>query len=889
MKKTLIITEKNLYAKQLAKVGVFGAPTSFKIYDGVYFENDKYIIIPCQGHLFVRMLPHEIDASHSFAYKKVEGYDYSQRELLSKAKLKPDKKAMKIINAMKKILARDDLEEICYSGDADAEGEAIVRHAVNLLSKNLDPSIKHTRLYNSGSFDLKPVIEKAFNGRLPLKTPIYENLYASREARSDVDYYSGMVFCRLYTDKTGQKFVYGRVKISLLSMICNRELAIANFKPRDYANIKAFIGKNIKDKDGIKFSAFREEEKIDETGVKKKEHSGQFFYNDPNSIAPEKIIADVKAANYKGKVVENRSYETSSRKPTLYNLNDFNSDFMTLYNVSAEYSEACLEFLRFKGYTSYSRTDGNYYPTSEIGTDKTSPDGATGVNKLHEDVLTHYKKEIAELKANNQHYDILPVTTDLPLFDDAKAKKQNHTPIVVLKHLTPEDIKFLSQTHTPAEGNSKMQLKHLREAFELVATRCAVQFLPDDKVLKQEVIIEIGGHLFETSTAKTLYKGWKEFDKNANISNGKELNISLSVGDDITVDGIDLEKHVTKPPKRYTEDTLRKACVNVKQALLEEINNIEDEVERKKRMERYTKNVKLFENAKGIGTQGTLKDIFIELKKDGVFDIVKNELLPTEKGLFVYKTIHPYLRTLEFTAILESNLIDIRSGDKTLAQFKKEFIEDILGKIALSEAERDIQVAIRTPPPKMLAYAEAMAKKLGIELPSDYQTNYAALSDFLEKNKAAYDKCFSQLPDYIKNSFEQNKDKIDNDIYQLVNKTSISKEEYIKAMEVYKTLPKTYSSFLDSIINAVLKNEDKLDAKVVEIVKVNKPTPDEYQMVMTALNGLKRTFSEKQMAVIEKNMDKLSKKAQSILKDKKEFSKEEYDLIKKDLDKLFKK
>lgn len=874
--KTLIITEKTLIAKQCAKVGVFGAPTSFKLHDNLYFENENYIIAPCQGHLFERILPYEIDETYGFKYKKDESFNYASPELLKKAKLKRKQEAKRVTDALAKILQRKDIKEIVASGDADGEGEKIVRDAIRMLGTSLPPNIVYTRLYNTGSFDSAPAVKKAFDDRKPLSTDIYENLFMATNCRSDTDYYGGMVFNKVYTDKTGSKFQYGRVKMAILSMICNRELTIQNFKPRSYSNVRTYIGDSI-DNAKLKFLAFREDEVIDEMGVKKKEHSGQFF--DDGEVTGEKIVADVKAANYTGKVVENRTYVSKPRKPLLYNLNEFNADFMSLYKVSAEYSEECIEFLRFKDYVTYTRTDGNYYPTIELD----------NVKKLQGFVVTQFEQEFSELGKKDSKFKLLPVTTDLPLFNDAAAAKQNHTPIVITRPLTEKDIAFLKDKHSSPEKKG-MMLTHLYEAYQLVATRCAVQFMPDAEVEKQNIEIEIGGYLFEANAERTIYEGWKALDKNASRTNDKTLNFAFNKGDTIKVDGVHLEKHETKAPPRLTEDSLRKACVNVKQVLVEEINLIEDAKEKQERMDRYTKMVKLFENAKGIGTQGTLKTIFNEVKDYGAFEVVKGKLVPTDKGWFLYNTVSPFLRSLELTAIMESKLIEVRSGTLSKEQYHNDFIVNILGKLALSEVNREIATAPRDSSPKMIAYAEKIAQRLNISLPDDYKKNATALSLFIDKHQNAYKALFEKAPDYVIKSFESNKDKVPSDVYALISKTEpLTKEEFSKMMEVFKTLPRVYDSFTEKMLAYALSENivRQLSDDVVQILKRNKPSAEEYQKVQVALNNVKQTISDKQRAVLENNADTVSDEVKALLAEKQAYTREELALIKTELDKCF--
>lgn len=867
----VIITEKPLIARQIAKVGLFGAPTSFKLIDGIYYENDSVIIIPCQGHLFMRPLPYEINEAYGFAYKKVDGYDYASPNLLNEAIPYLKKSALKLAKAFKEIFSRKDIKSINYSGDADAEGEKIVRDVVKYFGKNIPSTVQHYRIWNTGSWDVKSVIEKAWKDRLPISTPKYEYLSESVDCRGDADYYCGMVFCKVYTDKTETKFRYGRVWIALLSLVCNRELAIVKFKPRGYSNIKAPYG-------NIIFSAFKEEEKLDDFGKKIKVHTKQFF--DDELPSAEQVISDVKNAQYKGKVIKNESYETSSRKPLLYNLNTFNSDFMTLYNKDAVYSEACAEFLRFKNYIDYVRTDGHYFGTDE----------KEKVEEIRTHCMTYFKQQIDDIKAVDKGFNILPVDTSMPLFNDKEKVKQNHAPLHILCPLTKSDIEFLSQEHSAIEDKS-LKLKHLLETYNLIATRCAIQFMPDDIKIKENIVIEIAGHQFETESDRTIYKGWKEFDKNATVSNGKEIKFSLKEGDEITVDSISSEKYETKPPKRYTEDSLRKACVNVKSALIEEINNIENPDERKKRMDRFEQTAKLFDSAKGIGTQGTLKDIFQTAIKDGVFEMKKRELVPTDTGWFVFNTVHPYLKSLELTAIFESYLIDIRSGLKTKDQFKKEFLDGIIAKLARSEAERNIAVSIQAPSPKLVKYAENMAKKLGISIPAGIESDRKQLSQFIDEHKEEYEKTFNSLPDYVINTIKGNLNhsSVTNEIKEIIQKSVINKDEYMKCVAVYKELPKVYDKFLDGVIKRVLNNKQHVNEEIVAIVEKNQPTADEYKKVMEAVSKIPYSLSEKQRAMVEKNLSKLPKKAQDLFNSKTEYNADEWKIIKAGVDKLFEK
>lgn len=876
--KKLIITEKHLIAQQLAKVGVFGNPTTFKKYNGSHYENDSFIIAYCQGHILERPLPREIHEEWGFSFKKVDNFDYSLPLLLSEAKLRvvKDKNIAYLAKNLQNLLNRDDIDEIIFAGDADAEGEQIVRNAVEFLGNPQKLNkIKKTRLYNSGSFDSKAVVKQTYDDRKDLHTQLYDNLFYSGLARSELDYYSGMVFCKVYSDKTQTPFRYGRVWIALLSMICYRELAIKNFVPKNYANIKVFKGK---DKE-LSLTAFYEEERLDETGVKKKEHITQ-FYDDDNPNA-NMIKNDIEKANFTGKVIENKQYETSSRKPALFNLNDFVSAFLEKYGMTAEYAEECAEFLRFKDYTTYSRTDGNYFATQDV----------ERVQVMYDNCLTYFKNTLDTLKKQDKQFTISKVDTSMAIFNDKKAAKQNHTPLYILRPLTDEDIHFLKQSHKSING--KMELKHLLEAYNLIATRCMIQFLPDDIVRKQNIIIEIGGHLFETSTAKTIYEGWKAFDDNAKISNGKEIVFDFNVNDTIKVDGIDIDNHTTKPPVRYTENSLRKACINVKQALIEEINAIDDEAKRKARMDNFLNKMKLFDSAKGIGTQGTLKDIFNKGIKDEVFIFEKKELHPTQLGWFVFKTVSPYLRSLELTAIMESYLIDIRSGDKNIDDFRQQFLQNVLGKLAKTEIERDIEVFKQSKniSEKQIKFAENIANILKIELPENYKNNVQVITHFINTHKEQLENTLKTIPieNYIKNNLLYFKDQVSSDIIHLLSKTELTSEERKQLKKAYEDLPiKIYSKFFDNQIEKARKNQKDLSPEIMRIIENNNPTPDEYMKVFKALSEIKYHLSEKQREVFLKTKVQLPEDVLKLINENRAYTLEEYKILKNELDAIFK-
>ena len=134
---------------------------------------------------------------------------------------------MKQFNLIEKLVNQDDVTEVVNAGDADREGEVIIRV---IIEKALKTQKKLTRLWlpdqtpetiNSGLKDLKSESE-------------YDNLANEGLARTYIDWLYGVNLTRYASLKTGTLLRVGRVIIPIVKAIYDRDLAIRNFTPEIY-------------------------------------------------------------------------------------------------------------------------------------------------------------------------------------------------------------------------------------------------------------------------------------------------------------------------------------------------------------------------------------------------------------------------------------------------------------------------------------------------------------------------------------------------------------------------------------------------------------------------------------------------------------------------------
>ena len=225
--KSLIIAEKPSVARDLA-TALGKVPRN-----GDWYENDEYVISSAVGHLVELFMPEDID-------KKLKFWSLKSLPIVpDKFELKPITRTKAKYQELKKLLGRKDVDSVINACDAGREGELIFTYIIE-LAKCKKP-VK--RLWLS-SMTLG-AIEDAFNNLREGDSML--GLQHAARCRSESDWLIGIngtraITKRMFGSRAGQVATVGRVQTPTLAIIMERELAIRNFKPRDFWRITGNFG-----------------------------------------------------------------------------------------------------------------------------------------------------------------------------------------------------------------------------------------------------------------------------------------------------------------------------------------------------------------------------------------------------------------------------------------------------------------------------------------------------------------------------------------------------------------------------------------------------------------------------------------------------------------------
>ena len=328
----LIIAEKPSLARNIvAGIGKMDKK------DG-YFINDGYIVSWAFGHLFsladiesytgeplgkwkLDKLPC-FPAEYKFELRKADGADGVDRGVEKQFKI------------LKSLCQRADVDTIVNAGDADREGEIIVR----LCIENADVGAKDKkRLWLP---DQTP--ETVRRALTEMKSEAeYDNLANEGYARTFIDWLYGVNLTRYATIMTGRLLRVGRVIVPIVRAIYDRDMEIRNFKPEIYYSLSS--------------SEITNGEKIELLSKQK------FSKDDKNK-------AEELAAKYNEcpAVVTHATSKKDTVLPgKLYSLSTLQNTLGKKYKMSMEESLKIVQKLYEAGYLTYPRTNSEYLATAE--------------------------------------------------------------------------------------------------------------------------------------------------------------------------------------------------------------------------------------------------------------------------------------------------------------------------------------------------------------------------------------------------------------------------------------------------------------------------------------------------------------------------------------------
>ena len=332
----LIIAEKPSLARNI----VAGIDATMKRVNG-YYEGGDYIVTWAFGHLFSLCDVEDYQESPAENAKwRIDNLpcfpDEFKFRIKKDASKNIDAGAQKQFEIIKKLCERADVDTIVNAGDADREGEIIVRLCVtNAMDGRMNK--KFLRLWLP---DQTPETVAAALADMKDECE-YQKLADEGFARTYIDWLYGVNLTRYATLKTGKLMRIGRVIIPIVKAIYDRDMAIRNFVPEIYY--------------GIVSKAETDGEVIELVSKHK---------FDKNELDKAQALCDQYNAA-QAVVTEKKRKKDTMGPGKLYSLSKLQNMLGKKYKMPMTESLEIIQKLYENGYVTYPRTNSEYLATAE--------------------------------------------------------------------------------------------------------------------------------------------------------------------------------------------------------------------------------------------------------------------------------------------------------------------------------------------------------------------------------------------------------------------------------------------------------------------------------------------------------------------------------------------
>ena len=368
----LIIAEKPSLARNI--VSAIG---NMKRNDGFY-SNNEYIVSWAFGHLFTLAdIEDYEDDPVDFKWKLDNLPCFPEKfkfNLKKDSNKKIDNGVQKQFNIISDLANRDDVEAIVNAGDADREGEVIIRLCIeNALKK--EKKILRLWLPDQTSETILAGLKEMKAGSE------YDNLANEGFARTYIDWLYGVNLTRYATLKTGTLLRVGRVIIPIVKAIYDRDMAIRNFVPSIYYGIWS---NELTNGEEIELNS---KEKFDKKDQKKAIDLCEKYNSSKATVIDKKIKKDI------------------MNPGKLYSLSKLQNYLGKKYKMSMDKSLDIVQKLYEAGYLTYPRTNSEYLAVAEKDKMKTI---INNISKIGYPVKFKDKKTIFDDSKIESHSALTP-------------------------------------------------------------------------------------------------------------------------------------------------------------------------------------------------------------------------------------------------------------------------------------------------------------------------------------------------------------------------------------------------------------------------------------------------------------------------------------------------
>ena len=561
--KSLVIAEKPSVAADLARA-LGKIPKK-----GDHYENVDYVISYALGHLVELEMPEDIDKK-KYGFWRLETLPI----IPDKFGLKPIDDSKERFNALKKLLARKDIDQVINACDAGREGELIFAYLYQLTKCKLP--VKRAWMQTMTVEGIREAFKTLREGEK------MKGLEDAARCRSESDWLIGIngtraLTKRMFGSRAGNVASVGRVQTPTLAIVYAREQEIRNFKPRDYWRVTATFEvakggyEGVYQRPNFKRAENDEHDRIDRIW--------------------EKAVAEAVLAACQGqplaKVTDEKKASTQA-PPRLYDLTTLQREANNRYGLPARRTLQIAQALyeRHKMIT-YPRTDSralpeDYIPTVRETLRNLAVDGhfAQHAQKVLDEGWVRPNKRIFNNEQISDHFAIIPTAHEAKNLEDMEAK-----------------------------------------VFDMIARRFVAVFFPAAEFdVTTRISTVAPAHDFKTEGKVLTVPGWLAVYGKQTVDDGSpdsKALPALSPEDGApaqarTLDPV-LHAEQTKPPPRYTEATLLSA--------MEGAGKLVDDEELAQAMKE-----------RGLGTPATRADTIDGLINQKYIDRPQRELIPTAKA-----------------------------------------------------------------------------------------------------------------------------------------------------------------------------------------------------------------------------------------------------------------
>jgi DNA topoisomerase-3 len=528
--------------------------------------------------------------------------------------LAPKASVSQQLNTLQSLMRKAEL--IIHAGDPDREGQLLVDEVIRFAGVKCPVE---RILIN----DLTPsAVARAIGA--PQDNRKFRRLSHSALARQRADWLYGINLTRFYTlawQQQGEQGVFsvGRVQTPVLGLVVSRDNTIENFEPKPFFRIEATCKAAEEKAPQERFTARWVPSEGDQDHL---DEEGRLL--DPDRA---RQIAEA-VQGHPGKITDARFRDRNEAPPLPLSLSALQIEAGRLFRMGAKDVLDVAQNL-------YERHQLITYPRSDC---RHLPEG-------------HYDQRQTVIQAIRQvapELDPACESADLSLRSAAWNDKKVDAHHAIIPTARSRGSGRLSATE--------------QKIYDLISRYYLMQFAADAIHREGRLTLRIGEHDFRATETAIAEPGWKQLEIRQREDRQDAVKAPLprlAADDPVLCESAAVRERKTQPPQPFTDATLLSAMTNIARF-------VSDPELRKTLRE-----------TDGLGTEATRAAIIDTLFRRDYLVRDKRHIRSTEKGRSLIKSLPESVSSPDMTAIWESTLEQIRSGDGD----PKRFLADLQAQI----------------------------------------------------------------------------------------------------------------------------------------------------------------------------------------------------------------